>query len=52
MVTGRFAYLWLHGDRIACLGCGRLADDIEFVEPDCPLCGECRAVGEEEEGAA
>ena len=36
-------HLWLHGDRIACLGCGALAEDVEFVTDDRPLCGDCRA---------
>ena len=42
--TGRqsFAHIWLCGDRIACMSCGDLAGDIEFVEPGWPLCAPCR----------
>ena len=38
-------HLWLRGDRIACLSCGDLADDVEFEDEDRPLCGDCRAGG-------
>ena len=47
-----FAHIWLHGDRIACLSCGILADDIEFVKEDRPLCFECRAEVDAKEGEA
>jgi hypothetical protein len=36
-------HLWLVGDRIACLSCGRLAGDVRFVGPGRPLCGACGA---------
>ena len=38
-----YVHLWLRGDRIACLACGALAEDVEFVDEDRPLCGDCRA---------
>jgi hypothetical protein len=42
MTTETFMHIWLHGDRIYCLACGRDVDDLRFVEPGRPLCGDCR----------
>ena len=46
--TTDYVHIWHQGDRIACMGCGHLADDVEFIEPGWPLCGDCRAGGTRE----